>query len=529
MNRDHEKGETPRNDKWASRVGQALKRNSLFFLVAGGLCLGGAGVWYAIGQALDTWTQWLLIGGLLLIGAYILLSPQAIKRALGGRSVRYGSNAVILSAAVVGIVVLLNVLSSRTYSRFDLTEVKRHSLSEQSIAILRGIDQEITVIGFYPNGRNKQEFEQWLDEYKRYTDKLRYESFDPILEPGRAEQVQAWSGYGGGLIMQRGSQSQPVYTADEQNITSALLKVSRDTQKVVTFLAGHQERSPTDFDQAGYGQIGQLLQENNYEVRTRNLAITDTIPADTAVIVIAGPETPFLEAEKGALIDYLLKGGKALILANPSLPAAGRGANVNEVLAPWRIRMDDSLVIDAQRALSGDPTTPAIDQYRYHQITKDLATIALPLARPIVQEEVVDGITFTPLAESSSRSWAKADLQQLAQSSDIAYAEGIDVPGPLTLIATVESIAGTRMVLIGDVDLAANGFLAQIPNGQYLILNAIQWLAEEEDVVAIAPKANAPHSIYLNGIQQGVVCFGTLIFIPGAILIAGLVVWMRRR
>jgi ABC-type uncharacterized transport system involved in gliding motility auxiliary subunit len=505
-----------------------LQSNGILFAILGGLCLVAAGVWYTIGQELDTWVQWLLIGGLILIGVYVLLRPQDIKTALGGRTIRYGSNAFILSVAVVGIVVLLNILSNRYYKRFDVTEIKRHSLSEQSIAILQDIDQEIEVIGFYPNGGNKDEFEKWLDAYNVHTDKLNYEIIDPILEPGKAEQY-AWSGYGGGLIVQRGNQRQPVYTADEQNITSALLKVSRDTQKVVYFLIGHKERSPTDYDQAGYGQIGQLLQENNYQVKTLNLAITDTVPADTALIVIAGPETPFLEEEKGTLTDYLLQGGKALILANPVLPGTGSETNLNDVLAPWHVRMDNALVIDARNALSGDPTTPAIDRYLFSQITKDLPMIALPLARPIVQEDVVEEITFTPLAETSSQSWAKTDLEKLVDSGDVAYVEGADTPGPLTLIATVESVAKTRLVLIGDADFVANEVLNQIPNGQFLILNAVNWLAEEEALIAIAPKTNIPRNIYLNTIQQGTVCFGSLIFIPAAILIAGIAVWLKRR
>lgn len=528
MNADNENIEPTNSQDWIDKTWQLFQNNSTILVILGGLCLAAAGVWYAIGKTLDTWTQWLLIGGLLLIGAYVLTSPQAIKRALGGRAVRYGSSAVVLSVAVIGIVVLLNILSNRTYKRFDMTEIKRHSLSEQSIAILQSIEQEIEIVGFYPNGRNRDEFEQWLDEYNAYTDKLTYERIDPILEPGKAEQYQ-WSGYSGGLIVKRGNRTQPVYTADEQNITSALLKISRDTQKVVYFLTGHKERSPTDFDQAGYGQIGQMLQENNYAVKTLNLAITDTVPADTALIVVAGPETPFLEEEKGGLVDYLLHGGKALIVANPTLPGSGNQTNINDILDPWHIRMDDSLVIDARNALGGDPTAPAIDQYRYNQITKDLPMIALPLARPIVQENVVDGITFTPLAQSSSQSWAKTDLAKVVESGDVAYVEGIDVPGPLTLIAIVESGAGTRLVLIGDVDLAANDVLSQIPNGQYLILNAVNWLAEEDALIAIVPKTNVPQSIYLNSIQQGAVCFGTLIFIPGAILVSGIVVWLRRR
>jgi hypothetical protein len=86
-----------------------LKKNGLVFLALGGLSLASAGVWYTINRDLDTWTQWLLIGGVTMVGVYLLLRPQDITTALSGRTVRYGSNALVLSLAVVGIVALLTL------------------------------------------------------------------------------------------------------------------------------------------------------------------------------------------------------------------------------------------------------------------------------------------------------------------------------------------------------------------------------------------------------------------------------------
>ena len=99
------------------------------------------------------------------------------------------------------------------------------------------------------------------------------------------------------------------------------------------------------------------------------------------------------------------------------------------------------------------------------------------------------------------------------------------------MVATVESAPaeGTRLVLIGDSDLVRNDVLQQIPNGQYLVLNAINWLAEEESLIAIGPKTRIPQTIRLSRIQEGAVCLGTLFLIPAAISATGIVVWTRRR
>lgn len=512
---------------WANRALAALQTQGMAFLIVGALAMLAAGTWYAINRSFDDWVRWLLVGGLGAIAAFALLRPQDVQRVLTGRSMRYGSNALVLSIAAIGIVVLLNYLSNRYYKRFDTTEANLHTLSPQSIQVLKGLDQDIDMIGFYPGGQGQEAFETWIDEYQAHTDRLQYRSVDPIRQPGETEQL-GWDSYGGGLLVRRGPKSQEVLTADEQDITSAILKVSRDTQKVVYFVTGHGERSTDSFESSGYGEVGVLLTDNNYQVKSLNLAITDTVPADAAVVVIAGPKSALLTEERGRLTSYLLQGGKALIMIDP-----GEETQINDLLAPWKVRIENQLVVDPQNSLGGDPVTPVIDRYRFDQITKDLPMIALPLATHIQSLETIEPeILFSPLATSSSRSWAETDLENLEQ---IAYDEGTDLPGPLNLIVAVESpsvaVSGekTRLVLIGDSDFLSNEVLRQIPNGQFLLLNAVNWLAEEEALIAIGPKANLPRSVQMNAVQEGAVCFGTLVFIPAVIVAAGVIVWLKRR
>ena len=76
----------------------------------------------------------------------------------------------------------------------------------------------------------------------------------------------------------------------------------------------HNEHSPANFEGPGYSEIGALLEDNNYLVRTLNLVVTGTVPSDASVVVVAGPETQLLQEEQDRLTSYLLMGGKALIL-----------------------------------------------------------------------------------------------------------------------------------------------------------------------------------------------------------------------
>jgi len=523
---------------WASALA-TLQAYGALLGILGVTCLAAGGAWFVINRQIDVWSRWLMIAGLALIAAYMFLRPDEVRRAITGRRARYGSNAVILSIAAVGIVVLLNYLSTRHYKRFDLTQAKRHSLSPQSIQVLEALDSDIEVIGFYPNGQGREDFEQWIDAYRAHTDHLQYRSIDPLRAPGEADQL-GWDAYGAGLLVRQGPRSFEVRRADEQDITSALLKASRDTPKTVYFLTGHNERLPTDYDARGYAEIGSALEDNGYQVKSLNLAITDTVPIDASVVVVAGPQTALLAEERERLISYLLKGGKALILIDP-----GPETGINEVLAPWQVSIENKVVLDTLQSLSGDPATPVIDRFEFSQMTKDLTNllVAMPGACPIQSSlppgSSIDdmGISFTPLAKTSARSWAESDLE-----SDAArYDEGVDLPGPLTVVASVEAPSSlpvpegegpapkTRMVLIGDSDLAANDVLSQIPNGRFLLLNAVNWLAEEEELIAIGPKAYQRPTIRLSMVQEGAVCFGTLILIPAVLVVAGILVWLKRR
>ena len=114
-----------------------------------------------------------------------------------------------------------------------------------------------------------------------------------------------------------------------------------------------------------------------------------------------------------------------------------------------------------------------------------------------------------------------------------------DTAGPLALAALVESpphytsedseSAKTRIVLIGDSDFASNAF-AEVPGNTVLFGNAVNWLAEEERLIAIGPKdARRDPVVFKTDVQRSVVFFINVLGIPGLILAAGITVWVVRR
>jgi ABC-type uncharacterized transport system involved in gliding motility auxiliary subunit len=88
--------------------------------------------------------------------------------------------------------------------------------------------------------------------------------------------------------------------------------------------------------------------------------------------------------------------------------------------------------------------------------------------------------------------------------------------------------AETRLVVIGDSDFAANEALGFEGNAD-LFVNALNWLAEQENLIAIRPKAPDDRRVTLTADQMRLVAYVSLLLIPGAVFAVGVLTWWRRR
>ncbi|MFB0535159.1 MAG: GldG family protein [Anaerolineae bacterium] len=513
------------------QVQAQLRKFSNYIILAGILSLLAGVTLYAISRQFDTNVEALLAMGLALVGLFILAKPEEIKRAIIGRTVRYGSNAGLMIVTFLGIIILVNFMADRHHQRLDWTEAKEYSLSPQTLNVLEGLEEPVKIIGFFdPNNpyqqQSRQVLEDLLKEYAYHSDKVSYEFVDPDAQPLLARQYEVTS-YGS-LVFIQGDKYQNQFATDEQDITSGILKVSQDEVKAIYFTTGHKEHDPDGFDEAGYSQLKDVLEDQNYKVETLSLAtITDTLPTDTAVVVIAGPQVPFEDRELETLKAYLSLGGKALILGDPN-----ETDPLGDLLTQWGIRLRNDLVIDPIYAFFGDVASPLVTEYRFSQITKDLGGLMTYFRLVCSVEQLEDkpeNVTITPLIETSDASWGEMDLKNAQR---VRYDEGTDVKGPLTIAATVEeNLTETRLVILGDSDLVSNSILTSIRGTGNIdfVLNAVNWLAEEEELIAIGPKTPQQRPILLTPPQSRFIAISSIIFLPLIVVVAGVSVWWNRR
>ena len=482
------------------------------------------------------------IAGLVCTLLYMLSQWREIGQTFSGRQARFGTLAVTSLAVVLAILVAINYLGTRRNKRWDLTSTKEYSVSDQTRKVLQDLKEPINVRVFARTDDFRR-FQDRLDQYKYVTKQLSVEYIDPEKRPAIAQQAGITAL--GTVVFDYKGRSEKATSDSEQDLTNALIKVIQGRQPKVYFTSGHGEKETASSDQrTGYSGISSALTSDNFVLDKLVLAQQNGVPADADMVVIAGPKTDFLPGEIDMLKAYLAKGGKILAMLDPVIksdqpPPTG----LISLFKDWGITVDDDVVLDTSqmgRLIGTDESVPIAANYPPHAITENFQLLtAYPLARSVTPiEGGVNGHTAQKLVETSKSSWGETDIKGLAAGQP-AKQDDKDKPGPVSLAAAVSAVAAdapekdgkkpeTRIVVFGDSEFAANGFLGMQGNRD-LFLNTINWLAQQENLISIRPKDPEDRRITLTADQQTRIFYLTVLIVPGLILLAGVQAWWRRR
>ena len=454
------------------------------------------------------------------------------------RRARYGGAAGLSVALVLGILILANFLNFRYHKRMDLTENQLYSLSEQSRKVVENLSSEVHIIGFFRGEAGRLGFEDLVNQYRDVSSKVQYEIVDPEEEPGRTSQYDIQRN--AQVVVLSGLKKEIVENPDEQKITTAIIKITREEEKVVYFLEGHGERDTHDSEAQGLLKAREEVEKQNYRVETYNLAQENQLPEDATVIVSAGPKINFLPTEVDLLKAFLEAGGSFLLLVDPLTEF-----QMDDFLAEYGLGLGDKVVVDASglgQLFGLGAAAPLVAQYADHPITRELSGVMtfFPMAQNVTTSSSPIDYQSGELLLTTPNSWAESDLEQ----GEASFEEGQDLKGPLKL-AAVATLSGeehsegeseereaaateSRFVLFGDSDFATNAYFDSVANGD-LFLMTIGWLAEETDLVAIRPKDPEDRRINVTFSQWRWIFWSTVVLFPLATLILGTMVWSSRR
>lgn len=508
----------------------------------------GAWLWGTFKAPLPGGTAVYVTVGAALVLLHLLLKWEDIVVAIGGRQLMYGSFSLVLVAAVLGILVGVNWYVSRHSKRWDLTKSQRYSLSDATRKSLGALKDDIKIVYFH-GASDLGTGQARMKDYQDASKHIQVEFVNPTQNPGKARQYDV--SLVPTLVVERGTRREKISNDSEQDITNAIIKVTRDQQKTVCFLDGEGERSLDDSQAEGYSGVKSALGKSQYQTKTVTLLREGSVPGDCTVAVLAGPATDLTPPVAAALRDYVKKSGRLLAMAEPEFK--DKTPVLVGLLKEWNLEAGADLVVDVSPGTLAQtgPETPLGIRYPQHDVTKDLTGLATAFhtARSLKPGSASSpGVFAQTLVETDRAAWGETDF---TSGTPVKLDPGKDNPGPVSLGAVATIAAETapppspapspspeaspeppkkegRVVAFGDADFASNTFFT-IQGNRDLFLNAVAWLAEDPDLISIRARDPEDQRMFLTGRQQLVVFVTALLIWPALFVVLGIANWWRRR
>ena len=511
--------------------------------------------------------------------AYLMIERGRLN--LKGRSWR------TLRIGILGILlicVVVNLLGHFIRGRIDLTPGKMYTLSSTTRAVLKDLDDVVTLKFFASRQLPPQvelvrrDVEDLLSDYASTAgDNLQLLRFSPSADDpeglAEAEQMeipaiqfnvlgqdefQVRQGYLG-IAIQYADQTANVpfvrQTDDlEYRLTSAILALTNPARITLGFLTGHGE---ADIGGAASGFAETLGQ--SYDVSPVDITAAGAeVPDAVRVLIVQGPEAPLSESEGEALRTFLARGGNMLLMVQPlsidetqAFPNPQPHPVLDGLLAEYGVAIPDGMVIDHRSSgrvtLSSSgagyvvpyPLWPIVVPASAHAMVEGLTGVLLPWSSPLDLSRA-DTTTVTPLLATTEFGQHLTGPHPLNPQFDWNSIAANLRPQPMAAAilprtsggadTEVGESAGGRLVLVGDADFASNRFVGGEAGNIVFLTNAVDWLAQDESLIQIRAKLrSAPPLLYSSERMRDLAKYGNLIGVPLLFVLIGAWRLARRR
>jgi ABC-type uncharacterized transport system len=506
------------------------------------------------------------------------------------RPPRGGTSAATQAFAAAGVVgaivlsVLLNVLVGRHYRRWDLTSHGLYSLSPATVETLHALGETIHIDVLLPSSDPITSTVRFLlAAYQGETDKLDVRYTDPDRHPAEFLVLQQKYGIEAGktedgqvvmdaaIVVSRSggkpfflSSAEFVDVSDdkeakarskmEQAFTLTLRSVMGDDRPRICFTTGHGEKRLDDGGPRGLGELQDRLKKNNYDAVSVDTAAPHAEHAldGCRVAVIAGPTEPFSAEEGSRIAAFFHGGGNLFVLAGPVPDGPNKRMlplSLDVVTQAGGIRLDEDFVFegDPARKLPGGFGEQFLAEPRTHDVTLGLVgprnqdlKILMSAARSL--SPAGNGVAPAELLATSPDAFGMTDFFAWADRGGAPERKSGDRKGPLALAMASELAPssasgpskgqghGPRMVVVGAVSVALGQSWQErvLRGGALFTESALSWLAARPPIVDI-PDKPAVAGARINEASLGDVLRYVTLYMPGAVALLGLAVFLRRR
>ena len=496
-----------------------------------------------------------------------------LPKPAGIRRLRIGANVVLQTIIVASIVLMINYIGFNRYQRWDLSHWNKYALSELTKKLLKSLKKDVKIYVFFsPTSQSAgselyNDLQNLLKEYKfAGKKKVQVEILDPYRNLTRARELQAKYNFGAEenlVIIDYQDRKKVLRVAEmadydppgmfseapqirafrgEQAITSALIELTDDKVPKIGFIVGHGE--PGLESGSPLTRFKESVERQNIKLESLVLTNLEKIPADYAAVILMAPRYDLGDRDLALLRSYWNEQGRILILLDPK----SKTPKLDEFLAEFGIRPDQDIIV-TQFKTGIEEQSVTLDVYgqflpetgflrSLNQATGFFpgGTRSLSIDAPKTAQQ---GLTVMKTLTPAVRDYWGDKEDVLNSQKTPTYAQGVDLPPPLYFgvslekgsikDARVQVRSSSRGIILGNADFLRNESLSQSAPDTDFILMSLNWLADREQLAAIAPKAPRSFSLNLTDAQMNQIVFLTVVGIPMLIALLGVGVWTLRR
>lgn len=454
--------------------------------------------------------------------------------------------AVIL-LATLGVVYLL---IHNVPHRWDLTQEKAYSLPAATTGVLRDLqNQRIDVLVFYlQDDPARQGLEVFLKQCQLHHREFHYDFYDPNRRPTIARKFKITQP--STILIRSGNREERLVQPSEEAFTNAFLRLLHPKDMDVCFVTGHGEAPIDGTEPNGYQRFREMLEGYNAKPHAIVLA-REHVPVSCEVVVMDGPRWELTPEELGDLKKAFESSKGVLLMVDPM--DAGTGASFVNFFKTFGVVLGNNVIVDkVSRIAGGDFLMPLVSKYNMqHPITKNLKEATFfPLVRTVQPStDMPADLEIVPLMMTSSGSWAETDLSALENGSAL-FDIKTDVAGPLPIAVAIEQTsdklsavsdkkkqftaynsakqspegvpltARGRIVMIGDSDFLANGYLNLAGNKEFG-LRVVRWLGRDDRFIDVRRPELKFKPLLIEGSQRTEFLLAILLFYPLGFFILG--------
>lgn len=429
---------------------------------------------------------------------------------------------LLLLSAALG----LGYFATRHHVQRDVTHNASNSLEPASVEVLKQLTGPVNITVYATEqdvrlGDIRKIIRDFLSLYQRYKSDINLVFIDPgkEVEKARAARIQL----NGEMVIEYAGRNEHLTKINEQIVTSTLLRLAHSRDQTVMYLDGHGERKLDGLANFDLGAVfGAKLKQNGFRLNSLNLALAQEVPANVSVLVITQPQLDLMPGEVDKLLRYVERGGNLLWLVDAEpLHGLERLAEKLDLLLP------PGIVIDPDSGMNVPATWTIGATYPPHAITRNFNLItAYPLARPLIRNENTDW-KYHVLVEVAARGWVSSK----APKGKPVFDKQHDIPGPAVIAMALERNIHDmeqRIVVVGNGAFLANSYAGNGGNVD-LGVNMVNWLAGEERLITLQPRATKDSNLALSKTQLNVISFVSLLGLPLLLAGVGGYIWWKRR